>query len=106
MIVTEWLARHQLTPAEYKTEFKQLSKQGFRLVKVSGYSLGGEPRYGSIWYNQSGNQWQAHNGISADDYQATLKSLDLGGYRPIDISVFTHHGEPLFSAIWEQEAGI
>jgi hypothetical protein len=46
----ELQARHGLTAAQYQQTFDQLRGQGFRLVQVSGYSIGGgQDRYAAIW---------------------------------------------------------
>jgi CubicO group peptidase (beta-lactamase class C family) len=106
MIITDWQARHGLTAATYQAEFDELTNNGYRLVKVSGYDLNDEPHYAGIWYMQQGNRWQARHGISEADYQTTIDTLRREGYRPIDISVFRSQERTLFSAIWEEEAGL
>jgi CubicO group peptidase (beta-lactamase class C family) len=106
MIVTDWQARHGLSGAEHQTAFDELTGRGYRLVKISGYEFGGEPRYASIWYQQGGSAWQARHGISGADYQAAISTLDAQGFRPVDLSVFRVGREVFFSAIWEQELGL
>jgi hypothetical protein len=75
MIVTDWQGRHGLTAAEHQTTFNQLASLGYRLVKITGYALGGGPRFASIWYKQGGSAWQARHGISGDDYQTAITTL-------------------------------
>jgi CubicO group peptidase (beta-lactamase class C family) len=106
MIVTDWQARHGLTAAAFQDEFDQLASRGYRLIKVSGYDIEGEPRYAGVWYMQQGNRWQARHGISEADYQAAIEALGREGYRPVDISVFRSQERTLFCAIWEEEAGL
>jgi hypothetical protein len=61
MIVTDWQARHGLTATEHQTAFNQLTSRGYRLVKITGYTLSGGPRFGSIWNKQGGSDWQARH---------------------------------------------
>ncbi|WUD70290.1 serine hydrolase [Streptomyces sp. NBC_00510] len=106
MIVTDWQARHGLTAADHQTEFNRLTAHGYRLIKISGYELGGKPRFASVWAMQGGSSWQTRHGISDTEYQATVASLGGNGFRPVDLSVFRSGGRVLFSAIWEQEQGL
>ncbi len=106
MIVTDWQARHGLSAADYQQQFDLLGSQGYRLVKVTGYSQNNQARFAGVWYKQGGNRWQARHGISAAAYQQAYTDLGPAGYRPTHVSVFSIGGQPLFSAIWEQERGL
>jgi CubicO group peptidase (beta-lactamase class C family) len=106
MIVTEWQARHGLTPQQHQTEFNKLVGLGFRPSKITGYAIGGQPRYASIWVKQGGNDWQARHGLSAAQYQQAIEQLGAQGFRPIDLSIVRAGGQTLFSAIWERESGL
>jgi hypothetical protein len=44
-----WQARHGMTSADYQQAFDDLNGQGYRLINVSGYSVGGQDRYAAIW---------------------------------------------------------
>ena len=106
MIVTEWQARHGLSASQYQEEFELLVSQGYRLVKVSGYSENNEALFAGIWHKRGGNRWQARHGISEAAYQLAVTELDRQGYRPTHVSVFTIGAQQFFSAIWEQEKGL
>ena len=106
MIVTDWQARHGLTANQHQAEFDALTGRGYRLAKIAGYPLGGEPRYASIWFMQGGSDWQARHGISAADYQTAITEFGARGFRPVDLSVFGLGGQVYFSAIWELEHGL
>lgn len=106
MIVTQWQARHGLSAADFQTQFDLLASQGYRLVKVSGYAQGNQPRFAGVWYQANGNRWQARHGISAAAYQQAITDLGSQGYRPTHVSVFTLGDQAHFSAIWEQQEGL
>jgi len=106
MIVTDWQARHGLTAADHQTQFNQLTNSGYRIVKITGYALGGGARFASIWNKQGGSDWRAHHGISDAEYQTAITTLSGQGFRPVDLSIFRSGGQVLFSAIWEQEQGL
>jgi len=97
-----WVANHGLDAAAYQAEFDRLTGQGFRLIKVSGYSVGGSARYASIWTQAPGPAWSAMHGVDGDTYQAQFDSLASQGYRPVDISGYEDGGGARYAAIFEQ----
>ncbi|MHA6794354.1 serine hydrolase [Pseudonocardia bannensis] len=106
MIVTEWQGRHGLSAPDFQHQFDQLVAQGHRLVKVSGFAVNGADRYVGVWQRRGGNEWQARHGISAEDYQAVVATLERQQLRPTHVSAFRLGDRTLFSAIWEQEVGL
>jgi hypothetical protein len=64
-----WQARHGLTSAQYQNVFNELTGQGYRLIDVSGYSVGGQDRYAAIWEKREGPAWQARHGLTSAQYQ-------------------------------------
>src|SRR5262245_23966216 len=106
MIVTDWQARHGLSAADYQAQFDQLVGRGYRLVQVTGYPVGGQARYAGIWQRRGGSAWQARHGITPPAYQMAVSTLAQQSYRPTHVSAFRLGGDVLFSAVWEQEAGL
>ena len=56
-----WTGKHNLTSSQYQAEFSKLMRQGYRLLKVSGYSYKGSARYAGIWVKKAG---QAGQGVT------------------------------------------
>jgi CubicO group peptidase (beta-lactamase class C family) len=100
-----WIARHGLTSAEYQQLFNELSGQGWRLRCVSGYEVGGEPRYACIWDQYTGPGWAARHGLDAAGYQQAFDELGRQGFRLIQVAGYPVQGSPRFVAIWEQSPG-
>jgi hypothetical protein len=65
-------ARHGLTNAQYQQTFDELVGQGFRLVDVSGYEVGGEDRYAAIFEQSAGPAFIARHGLTNQQYQAAF----------------------------------
>jgi hypothetical protein len=97
-----WIARHGLTAAGFQQEFDRLVGQGYRLIDVSGYNLGGEDRYAGIWEQGPGPAWMARHGMTADQYQQEFNTLGGQGYRLVRISGWPSGGAARFAAIWER----
>ena len=126
-----WQARHGLTSAQYQETFDALVRQGYRLVDVSGYSVGDRDTYAAIWEKPQGHQlaggaltrrrsdltgppgphgpdqvpWIARHAMTSDQYQQELDRLQGQGYRLVHINGHGVGGQALYAAIWEQRPG-
>src|SRR5262249_30161271 len=87
-------ARHNLTAAQYQQTFDQLVGEGFRLRAISGYAVGGEPRFAAIWEQDGGPAFQARHNLTAAEYQQTFDQLVGQGFRPRAVSGYAVGGEP------------
>ncbi len=97
------VARHGMTSANYQQTFDDLVGQGFRLVHVSGYGVGGQDFYAAIWEQRpSGPAWVARHGMSSANYQQTFDTLVGQGFRLIHVSGYAVGNQDFYAAIWEQ----
>jgi CubicO group peptidase (beta-lactamase class C family) len=99
-----WAARHDLTSAQYQAAFNDLLRQGYRPIRVSGYSVQGQSRYAAIWEQSGGAAWQARHDLDNAGYQTAFDELRLQGYRPVQVSGFGKGGRDYYAAIWEKRA--
>ena len=98
----EWVARHGLTPAQYQKAFDDFTKQGLRLISVSGYVLNGQVQYAALWRKVPGSvAWAARHGLSAADFQNTINDLSKQGLQLIYVDGYEVGGKPLFAGIWQ-----
>jgi CubicO group peptidase (beta-lactamase class C family) len=96
-----WVANHGLDGDAYQAEFDSLSAQGYRLIKISGYSVSGQDYYASIWDMSPGPAWVGMHRVSNADYQSQFNSLTAQGYRPVDISGYEMNGADYYVAIFD-----
>jgi CubicO group peptidase (beta-lactamase class C family) len=97
-----WQARHGLTSAQYQQTFNQFVAQGYRPRHVSGYVIGNADFYATIWDKSSGPAWEAHHGMTPDQFQQTFNELVWGkGYRLVEVSGSQLGSQTLYAAIWE-----
>ena len=101
-----WAARHNMSASDYQSAFDEFAGQGYRLLDVSGYNVGGEDRYAAIWEQSSGPVWQARHRMTASGYQAAFDELTGQGYRLVDVSGYSLNGEERYAAIWVQQSGL
>ena len=78
-----WVANHGLSGDAYQQEFENLTGQGFRLLKLSGYSVAGQDFYASIWDLSPGPAWVGMHRVPGSDYQAQFEQLTAQGFRPV-----------------------
>jgi hypothetical protein len=102
-----FVARHGMTSQEYQQQFDQLvGQQGFCLVDVSGYAVGGQDRYAAIWEKKSCPQFVARHGMTSQQYQQQFDQLvGQQGFRLTLVDGYTVGGQDRYAAIWEKSPG-
>ena len=98
-------ARHGMPAPVYQATFDQLNAQGYRLRRVSGYSLDDDPRFAAIWEQVGGPPFQARHGMTSPEYQQIFDQLAGQGYRLTWVSCYPAGDGPRYAAIWEQRGG-
>lgn len=99
-----WQARHGLDAAQYQQQFDTLARQGYRPVQISGYSVGGQPRYAAIFEQRSGSEFAAFHGLTSAQYQAQFDRLTRSGFRPVFINGFTVGNDDRYNAVFDKSA--
>jgi CubicO group peptidase (beta-lactamase class C family) len=97
-----WIARQGVSVADHQALLTSLPQQGFRPVAVSGYEVGGEVRFASLWQQIADPEWHARHGLTAAELQAELDALVPQGFRPVDVCGYRVGGQVRFAAIWER----
>lgn len=100
-----WVARHNLSPAQYQAAFKQFTSAGLRLTSVSGYVTAGKLRYAALWRKVAGPPWVARHGMSSRAYQKAFDDNAKGGFRLVSVSGYEVGGTDRYAAIWEKRDG-
>ena len=97
---------HGLTSDQYQQAFDDLVGRGYRLMHVSGYTVGGQDRYAAIWDQSAGPAFQARHGLTSDGYQKTFDELVGQGFRPTCVSGYSIGGDARYAAIFEASTGV
>jgi len=91
--------------AQYQQQFTTFGQQGYRLVDISGYAVGGEDRYAAIWEQRQGPDWAARHGMTSEQYQQEFNTLSQQGYRLVRIRGWRSGDVAHYAAIWEKTGG-
>jgi hypothetical protein len=100
-----WTARHGMSAEQHQQEFDRLTRESYRLVDISGYTVGNQDLYASIWEQRPGPAWIARHGLTAAVFQQEFDRLVGQGYRLIDVSGYNVRGEDRYAGIWELGPG-
>lgn len=99
------IARHRLTSAQYQAAFDDLTKQGYRLLHVSGYTRGGAPRFAAIFEKSVGPDWVSLHRMTPAQYQAAYTKYVKAGFRLRTVSGYSLAGSDRYAALWEKSGG-
>jgi CubicO group peptidase (beta-lactamase class C family) len=102
---TPFVARHNLTAAEYQSNFTSLGQQGYQLIKVSGYEVNNASRFAAIWEKKTGAAWKAHHNENGAQFLASFNTNVAAGYRLTYIDSYEVGGAIRYASIWSKEAG-
>jgi Astacin (Peptidase family M12A)/Bacterial tandem repeat domain 1 len=97
-----WVAHHNMTSSDCQTKFNTYTSQGYRLVHVSGYSVGGVAYYAALWDKSAGPSWGARHGMGSTSFQSYINSFSNSGYKVSDVSGYSINGVPYYAALWEK----
>lgn len=103
--IPAWVARHGLTSDQYQAAFNKWTSQGYRLKKVSGYSLNGQARFAAIFEKSGSGVWAARHNMTAQQYQDEFDRFYYMGYRPVWVNGYTVNNKDYYAAIWESKNG-
>jgi len=98
-----WVARHNLTGAQYQLAFEEFTAQGFAPDWVSGYFDGGQNLYAAIWRKLPETPaWQARHGLTSAQYQAFFNEMTAQGYKPVVVSGYSDGAQDRYAAIFRK----
>jgi CubicO group peptidase (beta-lactamase class C family) len=100
-----WVAKHGMSSSDYQTAFNSYVGQGYRLMHVTGYSVGSDARYAAIWEKTNdGIAWVAHHGMTSDAYQQQFDTLVAQGYRLVLVNGYQVGNIDYYAAIWDKSS--
>ena len=100
-----WVAKHRMTSSDYQTAFDSYASQGYRLMHVSGYSIGNTAYYAAIWQQVPNTPaWVARHGMTSDQYQSAFNVYVSQGYRLVLVNGYQVNNVDYYAAIWDKSS--
>lgn len=100
-----WSAKHGLSSVDYQKDFNDKVSKGYRLVCLSGYTVGNQAKFAAVWDKSSGGAWKAKHNMTASDYQKAFDDYSKSGYQLQQVSGYVINGKEYFAAFWEKKSG-
>ncbi|MDX6751938.1 hypothetical protein SH611_19195 [Geminicoccaceae bacterium 1502E] len=98
-------AFHGISAARYQQEFDSAVRDGFRPVRVSGYTIDGQDHYAAIFEQRAGPGFAARHGLSSEQYQQAFDQLGREGYHLVHLSSWKSGAAGHYAAVWEKGDG-
>ena len=96
-------ARIGLTPTQYRKEFDNRVKDGYRLEYVSAYNVGKADYYAAIWRRAAGPSWIARHKMTAPLFESEFTQHYQEGYRLKSVSGNLVGSSDRYTGIWEAQ---
>ncbi|HXN20155.1 MAG TPA: hypothetical protein VN875_17590 [Candidatus Binatus sp.] len=100
-----WVALRDLTSEEFHNKFVELRDKGYRPLCVSGYRVGDEDRYSTLWAESfEPGSWNIFHGLSQSAFAAADQRQQEKNLQLKFVNVFDRNGKPIYSAIWNDRS--
>ena len=101
---SEWIARHNLTAAQYQATFDEFTKKGFYPAFINAYMSGNQELFACVFEKGNNPAWAARHGLNAAQYQAAFNEFTGQGYYPKVVSGYNKNGTDLYAVIFQKPA--
>ncbi|MEM1119737.1 MAG: serine hydrolase [Bacteroidota bacterium] len=98
-------AKHGLTGAQYQKQAKKHYEDGYKLVHISGFGVGGKAYYAAIWKKGDNTKQITRHGLTAAEYQQAVNKNWPKGYRVTQVDSYNVGSKVYYAAIFEKVKG-
>jgi CubicO group peptidase (beta-lactamase class C family) len=96
-----WVARHGMSSAKYRREFKTLARKGYAPVVIDGFYVNGVERFAAIWHKADSPFIARHQLKGGAAYQLVADDFYYEGYRPVAIDGYGDGTEVQYATSWK-----
>ena len=102
---TPYMTTNGMTDSQFQTETEAQNENGYRLVHVDGYDVGGTAYYAAIWEQDTGRELVARHRMTSAQYQTEYDEQSKNGYRLVHLDGYGVGDTTYYAAIWEKKSG-
>lgn len=96
-----WTASHNLTAAQFNSEFNTRVSQGYHPEVISVVDVNGSLRFTTLWELPSVGSWYAYYGMTSSDYQNEFTAQAAAGRELRYVNAYTdNNGVGRYVAVW------
>jgi serine/threonine protein kinase/CubicO group peptidase (beta-lactamase class C family) len=100
---TRWHYLLEQTAENLRNAFDRLRPTGFRPVSLFICPKGGEPRFGVVMRDDPSLDWEARQGLTAEECDAESQRQAAHGYRPSLLAGYPEGSTTRYVAVWIKE---
>ncbi|MEA5567336.1 hypothetical protein [Anabaena sp. UHCC 0399] len=99
------IARHGIPDSQYQFVFDQITKSGYRLEWIDGFSVNGKIYFNALFRPNNGVAWASFHNLTSSQYQAKFNQYTKAGYRPTQVESYLNGNTVLYAAIFAKDNG-
>lgn len=97
-----WAARHRMSSTLFLANNAEFSRQGYRLMDLSGCTVDGIALYTGIWMKLPGGAWRARHQMRASEFETLANRYESQGYGVRSLNGYSVGDVEFYAAIWDK----
>ncbi|MEL6461409.1 MAG: hypothetical protein AAFQ91_24785 [Cyanobacteria bacterium J06621_15] len=99
------ISRHGIPANNYQSIFKQITKSGYRLEWIDGFSVKGKIYYNLIFRPNNNKSWASFHKLTSSQYQDKFNKYTGKGFKPTQVESYRQGNKTFYAAIFVKENG-
>lgn len=99
------IARHGIPASNYQFVFDQITKSGYRLEWIDGFSVKGKIYYNAVFRPNNGKSWASFHKLTSSQYEDKVREYFNKGYRPTQVESYRQGNKTFYAVIFVKGDG-
>lgn len=99
------IARHGIPASNYQFVFDQITKSGYRLEWIDGFSVNGKIYYNAVFRPNNGKSWASFHKLTSSQYQDKFNEYTGKGFRPTQVESYRRGSRTFYAVIFVKSNG-
>jgi CubicO group peptidase (beta-lactamase class C family) len=97
-----WAATRDMSRTEYQNALNSRSADGFKLVDLESYQMGGEQAYAAVWVKQGNLAWRVRSDRTEQDFVNLNYQYADEGMRLVDFERYSTEDGVRYAGVWAE----
>ena len=98
-----WVARHDMSAADYQNEFNTWAAEGYQPVVISGFFVAGTEYFAAIWHKDNTRFGARHDVKGGGTYQKVVNDFYYEGYQPTVVDGYSDGSKVRYATTWQNK---